>query len=424
MRTAPLLAAALVVALAAAPPARAQDGRVGTVVSVRNQVLGTPPGGSAVPLAAGDGLVLRQEVRTLADAAARMALGEEGNLSLGAETRIVLDEIVLGRAGGGRSRLSLLLGSLRLKLNELFHGELEVETPTAVIGVKGTDFRVEVYEGVTVVTVFEGTVTFLGKLAGKAVEVAAGQRSVVQGGHPPTQPAKADLTSEPEPGVEGETPRSEEPEKGREPERGKPGEKTRQPERQPGEETRQPEEPREPAPEAAGPPHLEGCAPFGQAGEAVCACGRFPGGSAAALTLDGRPLEVLSASPGRVDLLLPSDLEPGSHVLAGEPQAGFSRADRCTLGVQVVEVSYDPPLRQGRASRLLLQVHGTREAVKIRVENLSPRVIRVKGGADQTVTTRGGKKNLARLRVQTLADGLARIRVRIRGLAGCPCGGK
>lgn len=415
-RLAPILALLVPLMASAQPP------RVGEVLAVRNQVLGTPPAGATVPLATGDALVLRHQIETLADSAARMSLGEDGNLALGAQTTIILDQVVLGRAGGA-SRLSLLLGSLRLKLGELFRGEMEIDTPTAVIGIKGTDVQVEVYPGVTVVTVFEGVVTVLGKLAGEAVEVAAGQRSVVQGGRPPTRPAQAELPLGEGGGALGVPgPPAARPGSPAVPTPAPPVTRPAgSPSTPPAPPTREPSQPSAPPP-SAGPPAITGCSPGGQAGEAVCVCGRFPDQrSAAGLTLDGRPLEVLSTSPGRVDVRLPASLAAGEHVIAGGHQAGFARGDRCPVGVLVLEAEYKEHLKQGRATQLILRVHGTREPVKIRVQNLTPRIVRVKGGTDQVVTTRGGRKNQVKLRVKATGDGYAQIRRQILGLASCPC---
>jgi hypothetical protein len=414
---------------------------VGEVVFVRNEVLGTPPGSPTARLAVGDGLVLWHAIETRQDAGARMTLGADGSLALGEETRVVLDEVVLGQARAGRSRLSLLVGALRLTVSALFRGELAIDTPTAVVGVKGTDVRVDADDRTTTVTVFEGTVTVLGKISGKTVEVKAGRTTRVEGDRPPARPRRADpaLDVDPatgpaapeggpaappagagRPGGPGQAPLR--PGGGGEP--GRPGAAPPDKPGQPGGPGQSPPRPGEPGPGAppGDRPHIASCAGRGQAGEAVCLCGSFPGESGRALAVDGRPVELASATPGKLWVRLPEDLPAGDHVLAGDPGAGFLRTDRCRIGVLVVEAQYREHLKQGRATYLILRVLGSSERMRIRLQNLSPSIVRVKGGADQVLTTRGGRNNTARVRVKAIGDGRAHLRHQVEGLASCPCG--
>jgi hypothetical protein len=172
-----------------AAPALAVD--VGEVVLVRNTVLGTVPGQAVQPLAAGDGLALNVRVETGADSAAKMTFDPRGSLTLGAKARVTLDRATVDDATGrNESALSILAGSVRLALSKLFRGEVTVDTPTATVGVKGTDLWVDVDEptGTTVVTVLEGEVSVRSK-AGGQVTVKAGTRTFVASGQAPTPPA-------------------------------------------------------------------------------------------------------------------------------------------------------------------------------------------------------------------------------------------
>lgn len=193
--TIPALLTAL---LWAALPAAAAAEAVGEVVLVRNLVQGQPPGAAARPLGVGDGVDLGLAVSTGRDSGAKLTFDPRGALSLGSETRLVIDRAVVDRATGrAESALSVLAGSLRLALSRVFQGEVEVTTPTAVIGVKGTDVRVEVDgpDGLTVVSVFEGEVEVRGK-AGGQVRVTAGRRTVVAPGRGPSPPGPFDAAGE------------------------------------------------------------------------------------------------------------------------------------------------------------------------------------------------------------------------------------
>jgi hypothetical protein len=175
--------------LCIAAPARAAD--VGEVVLVRNVVRGTPPGGSPGPLAVGNGVGLGLRIETGDDSAAKMTFDPHGALTLGSRARAVIDRNLVDQVTGrSDSALSVLGGQIRLALGRLFRGEVAIDTPTAVVGVKGTDLRVEVDEptGTTLVTVTEGEVTVRSKAGGEVI-VRAGQRTVVASGQAPTPPA-------------------------------------------------------------------------------------------------------------------------------------------------------------------------------------------------------------------------------------------
>lgn len=176
------------------PPAASAAESVGEVVWVRNQVTGTPRGGSAAPLAVADPLVLELEVATGRDSGVGMTFDPEGALQLGPEARIVIDRSAVDKATGrSQSALSVLLGKLRLALGRAFSGDLEVTTPTATIGIKGTTLTVGVAPGGdSVVWVHEGAVEVQAKAGGPAVRVEAGQLTVVAGKAPATPPTPFD----------------------------------------------------------------------------------------------------------------------------------------------------------------------------------------------------------------------------------------
>ncbi|HSF38384.1 MAG TPA: FecR family protein [Thermoanaerobaculia bacterium] len=187
-KTLPLLLAGLLLAASLS----AQD--VGEVVLVRNDVRGTPPGGAVRPLAVGNAIALGLRVETGADSGTRMTFDPQGALTVGARTKLTIDRATVDRATGrSDSALSVVGGTIRLALSKLFSGEVSVDTPTAVVGVKGTDFSVAVDEptGATTVAVREGTVTVTSKAGGEVV-LTAGQRTSVAPGQPPTPPAPID----------------------------------------------------------------------------------------------------------------------------------------------------------------------------------------------------------------------------------------
>lgn len=170
-------------------------------------------------------------------------------------------------------------------------------------------------------------------------------------------------------------------------------------------------------------PSITACPALGTAGEPFCACGSFPGEKAmAGLTLDGAPASLAEGNPGRVSVRLPADLSLGKHVLAGSPAAGFGPEDRCELEVVEIQASLDQDkLFRGQGTDLELRVTGTREPVKIRLQNHTPQGISVEGGDDQVVETSGGRRNRVTRRVRGLERGQFEINWTLLGTE-CPCG--
>jgi hypothetical protein len=187
-------ALALALVLTLAPAAAAEE--VGVIVEVVRQVTGTPPGGTPAQMAVADPVLLDTKIATGRDSFASMTLGEEGSLQLGANAEVVIDRAEIDAAtGASDSLLSVLIGKIRLALSSAFRGSVEVDTPTATIGVKGTIVAIDVADP-DAVTVWleEGTADVTSK-AGGTVAVRAGYFTTVRRGAPPTDPAPFDPES-------------------------------------------------------------------------------------------------------------------------------------------------------------------------------------------------------------------------------------
>lgn len=96
-----------------------------------------------VSLSAGDAVFLGDHVRTLTASKMKLLLRDDSVLTLAAETEMTLDEQVVPEGTGGESYISLLVGTVRALVSERY-GEpgarFEMETPTAVAAVRGTQF--------------------------------------------------------------------------------------------------------------------------------------------------------------------------------------------------------------------------------------------------------------------------------------------
>lgn len=146
-------------ALLAAAAAGAEP--VGLVTGVEGQVeIRSGRGTTWAPAALDHQLQLGDWIRTQRAARARILLADDTLLSVDEETELSLDESVLGSATGKpHSVIQQLSGQVLTAVGETFGGEtrLEVHTPTAVVGVKGTVFEVRVRKE-TLTCVYDGKV--------------------------------------------------------------------------------------------------------------------------------------------------------------------------------------------------------------------------------------------------------------------------
>ncbi len=168
-------------------------GTVGTAILVKNDVRQTPPGAAVRPVKPADKIVLQTRIDTGRASSFAMTFPPGGRLDLGAESALTFDQRAVDAATGRpNSILSVLVGRLRLSLAKL-QQVIEVGTPHAVAGVKGTVVRFVVHQlAGTFVAVDEGLVGVRSRAGGDEVDVAAGQWVVVPPGGQPTKPARLD----------------------------------------------------------------------------------------------------------------------------------------------------------------------------------------------------------------------------------------
>ncbi len=137
-------------------------------------------------------LYLGDWIRTQRSSRAKILLQDDSVLSVDEETELGLDQSVIGAAGGApHPVIEQVSGQVLTAVGETFGGQtrLEVHTPTAVLGIKGTIFEVRVREE-TLACVYRGAVSI--RNANPAVkgelEVPEGWCREVREGKPPGPP--------------------------------------------------------------------------------------------------------------------------------------------------------------------------------------------------------------------------------------------
>src|SRR6516225_11281930 len=132
---------ALATAVAAAAPglAPALAQQIGTATAVNPSTEGTPPGGSTTTLTVGARVPHKERIHTSSTGSVQLLFLDKSTLSIAPNTSLVIDEFVYDPASNSDHMLTKLTqGTLQYIGGQLSHqGAVTVETPAAVIGIRG-----------------------------------------------------------------------------------------------------------------------------------------------------------------------------------------------------------------------------------------------------------------------------------------------
>ncbi len=176
----PIIVAVMLLLWAFQPGAvRAQN--IGAVEEVRSEAFATAPSAARARVAMARQVVSNEAIETARDAAVGLRFIDQTVFRIGPDSAVMLDRYVFdGGRGSGDMALNLSRGAFRFISGSMPKAGIAVRTPTALIGVRGTDFLVRVTAtGATQVTVFEGSVTIEPLVGGAVLAVAPGQRGNV-----------------------------------------------------------------------------------------------------------------------------------------------------------------------------------------------------------------------------------------------------
>ncbi len=186
-----LLIPALFAALAAATqPAAAEPSPVGVVQLVKVWAYERKPPAEWDELLLRENVYTDQWLRTVPEGALHVRFADGTQLRLGADSQMVVDRYVYDPNKGDEVFVSRLAkGMFRFISGNLKSRNVSVDTPTLVLGIRGTDFIVKVGPK-TVVQVVSGSVVVTPKAPGASSTVlTAGQVAAVGPGDTAASPA-------------------------------------------------------------------------------------------------------------------------------------------------------------------------------------------------------------------------------------------
>ncbi len=152
------------------------DNMKGEVVAIR--------GGVEVQLGAGDSIYEGDVLVTGADGAVGIIFADDSTMSMGGGARISIDEMVYdANAGSGSQLFDVVQGAFVFASGQIGKDDpenVQVRTPVATIGIRGTKYAINVDQelGEATVTLFEGAVV-VENGAGQALLNSIGQSTVV-----------------------------------------------------------------------------------------------------------------------------------------------------------------------------------------------------------------------------------------------------
>ena len=140
------LTATMTILVAAAMPAAAEGPRIGQVKTINGEVM-ILRDSARLPVKPGDPVYTKDIVQTGEHGSIGISFVDNSVFSTGPNSQIGLDEFRFDPAAGGEMLASVPRGTLSVVSGEITKkspGALKIKTPTALLGVRGTTFAVQV----------------------------------------------------------------------------------------------------------------------------------------------------------------------------------------------------------------------------------------------------------------------------------------
>src|SRR5581483_9856307 len=178
MRTLAFITLAAVVV--ATTTAAARVNTVGNVQAVERNAYGTPPNAEKEPKREGDAIAYQELLETLAKSGLLVRFADGSKLTLGADSRLLVDDFVYDPGDThSKALISLPAGALRYVTGAMPKGQTTIETPTATLVLRGANVAVDAGKEDTLLYVHEGSVSVHSKLTGQDTVVNEGSSVLI-----------------------------------------------------------------------------------------------------------------------------------------------------------------------------------------------------------------------------------------------------
>ncbi|MDQ7249033.1 FecR family protein [Dongia sedimenti] len=148
---------------------------VGDVEVVKEDAYGTPPAAAREAKHRGDGVVYQETLETLQKSGLLVKFNDGSKLTLGANSRIMVDSFVYAPGdNNSKALISIPIGALRYVTGAMPKGQTTIDTPTATMVLRGTNVKVLTDGRNTLLVVDEGSVSVHNKQTGEDTVVEEG----------------------------------------------------------------------------------------------------------------------------------------------------------------------------------------------------------------------------------------------------------
>jgi len=153
------------------------DRVVGGFAEVANVVSGALPGQQPAPKQVKSPAHFGEKVQTEAGAKANISFIDGSHVLLGENAALTIDAFVFDpKTGAERAAYTIAAGALRFVSGAIKSDNLKIQTPTAAIVVRGTNFKLRVLpDGTTLVSVNRGSVEVTSRRTFATATLGAGQ---------------------------------------------------------------------------------------------------------------------------------------------------------------------------------------------------------------------------------------------------------
>jgi hypothetical protein len=151
---------------------------VGAATSLRPQATQAAPSAPKADLTLNAAIVRDAELATAADGALEVTFLDSSKLSIGPGSTAIVDEFAYSGPGAPAEQfLKYGKGVFRFISGSVPKDKVRIETPTAVIGIRGTTLRTRVeQDGTTTIGLDEGYATIVSRQTGQTIQLGPGEK--------------------------------------------------------------------------------------------------------------------------------------------------------------------------------------------------------------------------------------------------------
>lgn len=165
-------------------PASVAAEPVGQASSLRPAAMQKPPGAAQAPIAWKDPIFRDAELATGAAGALEVTFADSSKLAMGPNSELVVDEFTYsGQKGSGTQVIQYTKGAFRFVSGGVQKEKVQLKTPAATIGIRGTIVLTKIEpDGTTTIGVEQDEAVVTNTATGESVVLSEGEKITIKPG--------------------------------------------------------------------------------------------------------------------------------------------------------------------------------------------------------------------------------------------------